>query len=495
MKRVAVVGGGIAGLATAIELEARGLEVLVLEGGDRVGGNLRTDREDDWIIERGPNGFLDNVPATLDLVRRVGLESSLQRANPRAAKRYLFRNGRLHLLPGGPLGFLKSPVLSVRGKLRVLLEPFARPRPEDVDETIYQFAARRIGHEAASVLVDAMVSGVFAGNVRELSLASTFPTMAGMEREHGGLVRAMLAKQRMRRAARRDAARRRGRGEDVAQLTRPGGPAGPAGTLTSCAGGLDRFPTAAARMLGDRVRMNTPVTALERDGAGGWTMVTEAGETVHADAVVLAVPAAVAAPLLEPLDGRLGRHVGAIRSASLAVVALGYDAATVGGAPDGFGFLVPRGEGPRILGCLWDSSLFPGRAPETRVLLRAMIGGAHDPAAVTLDDGTLVRIVREDLQTVMGISADPVLVRVYRHPGGIAQYATGHAARLAAIHERLTRLPGLSLTGSSYYGVSMNACIEHAVGHADRIVQWLAGDPTRRSAGAAVSTLHEAPSP
>ncbi|MGD2135416.1 MAG: protoporphyrinogen oxidase, partial [Gemmatimonadales bacterium] len=400
----------------------------------------------------------------------------------------------LHLLPGGPVGFLKSSVLSLRGRLRVLLEPFARGRPEGIDETIYHFAARRIGDEAASVLVDAMVSGVFAGNVHELSLASTFPTMAAMEREHGGLVKAMLAKQRQRRAARRDAERRRARGESVAELTQPGGPAGPAGTLTSFVEGLDRFPAAAAAALGSRVRLNVPVAALVRDDADGWDVQTGAGETIHADAVVLAVPSTVAAPLLEPLDAEVSRQVAGIESASLAVVALGYDGAAVGGAPDGFGFLVPRGEGPRILGCLWDSSIFPGRAPQGKVLLRAMIGGAHDAEAVTLDDDALVRIVRADLQTAMGISAEPVLVRIYRHSGGIAQYHVGHAVRLAEIHKGLTRLPGLSLTGSSYYGVSMNSCVERAERHAGQVVEWLAESRSWRARGAPDRAMHEASS-
>ncbi|MGM0669867.1 MAG: protoporphyrinogen oxidase, partial [Gemmatimonadota bacterium] len=233
MKRVVIIGGGITGLTTALHLKdgagrvPRGLEVVVLEANDDPGGNIRTRRVEGFTIERGPNGFLDNVPATPALVRRLGLEDQVQKADESAAKRFLYRDGRLHLLPAGPLGFLKSPVLSLPGRFRVFGEPFARSRPMGVDETIFDFASRRIGEEAASVLIDAMVSGVFAGNVRELSLASSFPRMAAMEAEHGGLVKAMLSRMREKKAAKREVEARRARGEDVEELTQPGGPAGP----------------------------------------------------------------------------------------------------------------------------------------------------------------------------------------------------------------------------------------------------------------------------
>lgn len=484
MPRVAVVGGGIAGLASAVHLRDCAqelqidLDVVVLETATRPGGNIRTERTGDgWVIEWGPNGYLDSVPATPALARRVGLGDEIRPSNANAAKRYLYRNGRLHLLPTGPLAFLRSPVLSPAGRVRVLLEPFAHAKPHGVDESIAEFASRRIGREAASVLIDAMVSGVFAGDIGALSLESTFPKMAAMEAEHGGLVRAMVARMRARHAARKQVDALHARGESTAALTQPGGPAGPAGTLTSFDHGLDRFPAAIAAHLGDAVRLGVAVEGLERTGDGAWRLECSDGSTVDADAVVLTVPATPAAALLETVDGQLSRLVGGIPSAGLAVVALGYDADAIGGEPDGFGFLIPRGEGLRTLGCLWDSSLFPGRAPSGKVLLRAMIGGAHDPEAVSLDDDALLSIVQADLSHTMGIDAAPVLTRVYRHRGGIAQYTVGHGKRLECIRRRLRDLPGLWLAGSSYEGVAMNACIERAVEHADEVVRWLAARP------------------
>jgi protoporphyrinogen/coproporphyrinogen III oxidase len=378
----------------------------------------------------------------------------------------------------------------VPGRLRVFAEPFASARPEGADESVYDFAARRIGPEAASVLVDAMVSGVFAGNVHELSLQSAFPKMARMEAEHGGLVRAMVAGMKGKRAARKEARARQARGEDAVELTRPGGPAGPGGTLTSFRPGLDTLVHGLAGAVGDSLRVRSPVSGIRRRDDSGlpsdaveaglqttpsnrpWTVLLASGEELDADAVVVATPSPRAAPLLEPLDPALGMAIAEIRTASLAVVALGYRAQDVPGI-DGFGFLVPRGAGPRILGCLWDSSIFPGRAPEGHVLMRAMIGGAHDPDAVSAPEGQLLEQVGRDLETIMGLNAEPVLSRVYRWPLGIAQYRVGHQQRLDRIHARLARYPGLWVAGSSFYGVSMNACFEKAPIQAAEILEFL----------------------
>lgn len=501
-KRVVVVGGGIAGLATAFHLQEGGgrvpggLEVRVLEASPEPGGNIRTRREEGFIIERGPNGYLDNAPATNALVRRLGLEDRVQKADPAAAKRYLFRRGRLHRLPSGPLSFLVSPVLSFRGRLRVLAEPFAPRKPEGVDETVFGFAARRIGQEAASVLVDAMVSGVFAGNVHELSLASAFPKMAAMEEEHGSLVKAMFALAKERRRARKEAEARRARGEPVEDAGPSGGPAGPGGTLTSFREGLDLLPKTLAAALGNALRCGVEVVEVEwvgggegvgeGEGGGGsggtdeeegylWKVRLASGETLPAHAVVLAVPAPKAVPLVAGLDPELAEVLGEIPTAPLAVVALAFDEGAMGGAPDGFGFLAPRGEGLRLLGCLWDSSIFPGRAPPGKVLLRAMIGGAHDPDVLSLTDQQIVATVLEDLQWAMGLRARPLWERVYRWRLGIAQYTVGHGARLARIHALLARKPGIWVAGSSYYGISMNACMEKAPSQAQEILAFLGG--------------------
>lgn len=484
LRRVVVVGGGIAGLATALQLADRGsalpggLDVRLLEAAPRLGGNIRTEHADGFTVEWGPNGFLDNVPAMGRLVERIGLTRAVRRADDAANKRFLFRRGRLHELPTGPGAFLTSPVLSLAGRLRVLLEPFAAARPDGVDESVHDFARRRIGVEAAEVLVDAMVSGVFAGDTRRLSLASAFPKMAAMEEEHGSLVRAGLARMRKRRAAKERAGERGAGGEEVEEPTRPGGPTGPGGTLTSFEGGLERLVEALAAALGDVVRRSAPVVRVEASEGGGrrWRVIDETGGSIDADAVVLAVPADRAAGLVRDADANLAGELEAIRTAGLAVVALGFETASLGRAPEGFGFLIPRCEGIRSLGCLWDSSIFPVRAPSDEVLVRVMIGGAHDPDAVRLDDGELLSTVRADLARTMALEAEPSFVRIYRHPRGIAQYEPGHGERLARIERCLQGLGGgLWLVGSSYYGVSMNACVETAENLTAEILDELAG--------------------
>ncbi len=452
MKRVVVVGGGIAGLATAFELrtaDSAGTEVTVLETAPRAGGNLETERVDGFTCEHGPNGFLDNAPDTLDLVRRLGLTARLLPSNDAARRRFLFREGQLHQLPEHPGAFLKSGVLSLKGRLRVLGEPFARSRPEG-DETIQAFAARRIGTEAADVLVDSMVSGVYGGDARTLSLRASFPKMWEMETAHGSLVRAMLAR------------RRRRSGESASVL--------PRGRLTSFIGGVQDLVDALTASLSLSVRTNSRVTGVTRLGQG-WRVGLQNGGTLDADAVVLAGGAVHSAAIVSGLDTSLALSLAAIPSAPIVVVALGFDRRTLDHPLDGFGFLVPRGERLPLLGALWDSSIFPNRAPEGHALVRVMLGGARDPARVSDDEDRLADTAREGLAQTMDLRNAPVWTRVIRHVTGIPQYTVGHLDRLAAVNAALNRLPGLFVTGNSYRGVSINACITDAKAVAMRVLK------------------------
>ncbi len=360
-QRVAIVGGGIAGLSVAHALVARdaarrGIDVVVLERIGAAGGNIRTDVLEGYICEWGPNGFLDNVPATLDLVKDLGLESRLQPSDDRARVRFIFRGGRLHPVPGGPGAFARSGLLSWPGKLRIALEPFARRRP-DGDETIHAFAARRIGHEAADVLIDSMVSGVFGGDARDLSLRACFPKMWQLETDHGGLFRALIA--RRARGPRRS-------GEAIGS---------PLGRLTSFTGGSEDLVRGLVTRLGDVVQTRAEVHGVRRV-SDGYRLDMAGREAIVADAVVLASGAATTARIVRPLDAPLTEILEAMPTAGMVVVCLGYEAHRLGRSLDGFGFLVPRGEGLRTLGVLWDSSVYPGRAPAGHALMRVMLGGA-----------------------------------------------------------------------------------------------------------------------
>lgn len=472
--RVVIVGGGIAGLATARALRAElpSAEILVLEAGDRTGGNVRTEQIDGYVCEAGPDGFLDNAPATLAFVDGIGLTPALLPSRDSARRRFMFRDERLREVPLSAAALLTSSLLSTRAKCRIACEPFSRRAPA-YDESILHFAERHLGREAAQILVGSMVSGIFAGNAAELSLKSCFPKMHDMDARYGSLVRAMLAKRGAHRMT--------------------NGVGAPAGRLTSFADGMESLIRAATRSLGDAVRIRSAVRTLHPRLLTGITRprlvgarsfsVRTADQAIEADAVVLAGPASESADLIAPFDTGAAQLLNGIETAPLVVACLGFDERTLiaeRGPLDGFGFLVPRGEGPRILGALWESSIYAGRAPVGKVLLRAMIGGAMDREAIDLDDGQLVAIIRDDLRKTMGVRVAPQFVRLFRHRRGIPQYAIGHSVRLARLEKRLREHPGLFLAGNSYRGVSINTCIEQAPDTAQRVAVHLQRSPAAR---------------
>jgi protoporphyrinogen/coproporphyrinogen III oxidase len=466
--RIVIVGGGIAGLAIAHALEtaAPRADVIVLEGSDRPGGCIRSEDVDGYLCENGPDGFLDSAPATSALIDELGLSSRLMPSRAEARRRFIFRAQRLHEVPTTAFGFASTGLLSAGAKLRVLAEPLSA-RPPRHDQTILRFAERHIGAEAAAVLVGSMVSGIFAGDASQLSLRSCFPSMHEMEAQYGSLLRAMLAKRRKGRTT--------------------GAPGAPAGRLTSFERGMEELVRAIAAALGPIVRTNHRVTGLQPRisttpsahrlvGARAFSVLSDT-QRIEADAVVLAGPADRSADLIRPFAADAAHRLGAIETAPLAVVCLGYDAAAVAaerGPLNGFGFLVPRGEGPRILGALCETSIYNGRAPAGKALLRVMIGGALDSHAVEFDDTTLLRIVRRDLELTMGLRLQPEFVHLVRHRRGIPQYTVGHGSRLERIERALAAFPGLFLAGNSYRGVSVNACIEDAQRVAARVVGHLA---------------------
>ncbi len=404
--KIAVLGAGIAGLTAAYHLR-QNAKVVVFEARDHVGGNIRTDRLDDCLIEWGPNGFLDNEPATLELVEELGLGPRVIRARESAAIRYVWRDGKLRKLPTAPPRFLLSDCLPLSARLRVLLEPFSRKAPGH-DESVHDFAVRHLGKGAADVLVDAMVTGIFAGDPSRLSLRSAFPKLHALEAEYGSLIKGA-----------------KGRG------------VGPKGTLTSFDDGLEVLPRELAKHLD--VRLGTPLDTLPE----GF------------DHVISTIPAPRAADLL---PASLAPTLRKIPTASVTVVALVFKRPI--DVPDAFGFLVPRGQGLRILGTLYDSSIFAGRAPKGYRSFRTLIGGRRDPEAVTLSDDELLHLVLRDLHRAWGSLPEPDAFQVIRHPMGIAQYELGHQELIAELDAACPS--GLRLAGSSYRGVALNACIKEA---------------------------------
>lgn len=468
MKRVIIIGGGISGLATAWLLREKArlaeteLELILLEKEARPGGKVRSIREGGYLCEWGPNGFLDSKPQTLELCRSIGLEGELHRSNDNARKRFIFSGGRLHPLPENPPSFLRSRLISWPGKLRLALEPtpFIRRAPPGVDESLADFARRRLGREALDKLIAPMVSGIFAGNPENMSLISCFPRIAELEREYGGLIRAMvrLAKQKKRERA---------EGKAVATA------AGPGGVLTSFRQGIQHLTDTLAASLGKILRPGNEVAWVRRGESVPWRVGCVDGAELEADLVIVASPAHAATGMLRDCDGVISSLLGNIPYASMTVVCFGYERERVGHPLDGFGYLIPRKEGRSILGTLWDSSMFEGRAPAGKVLLRSMVGGACFPEYIRLSDDEVVARVRNDLRDVMGVVNAPCFVRVFRHPRAIPQYVVGHGERLKALEERLALHPGLILTGNSYRGIGLNDCVAAAQRAADRALEAL----------------------
>ncbi len=456
MKKAVVVGGGISGLATAWLLREKAhaagieLEITLLEKERQAGGKIKSIRDDGYLCEWGPNGFLDSKPQTLDLCRALGVDGRLLRSNDNARKRFIYSEGVLHRLPENGPSFLKSDLISWPGKLRLALEPtpFIARAPKG-DETLAAFGRRRLGDEALKKLIAPMVSGIFAGDPETMSLQSCFPRIAELEREYGGLVRAMvkLAKKKKQELA---------EGKVVASA------AGPGGILTSFRGGIQELTDILTDRLGDGiVAADETVERISAGKSVPYRVMSDRGE-LDADLVILATPAYASASMLSDLDAYMSHLLDDIPYSSMTVVCFGYERERIARDLDGFGYLIAKEEKMNTLGTLWDSSIFEGRAPEGQVLLRSMLGGACFPGYIGLSDDEVRQRVMGDLKSIMGIEAEPSFIRIFRHEKAIPQYIVGHNDRVTALEEKLKSHPGLYLTGNSYRGIGLNDCVAAA---------------------------------
>jgi len=436
--KIAVVGGGISGLSAAYRLRRAGIDAVVLESESTAGGKIRSERREGFLVEHGPNGFLDSRLSVVRLARDVGLGGRILPASEVAKDRFLFVDGRLKPVPASPPAFLSSDILSIRGRLRVLMEYFVRARSEGGDESIFDFARRRIGLEAAERLVDAMVTGIFAGDSRALSLPAAFPKMARLEREFGGLFKGL-------RALRRE---------------NSGGPSGPSGRLSSFKGGLqDLVVGCVESMESDAVQTGRSVESVVQAEGGRWRVNAQGGDPLLVDGVVFATPTPVTARLVSPFSRGAAAPLEDIEYAPAAVVALGFPEDALSRPLDGFGFLVPSMEKRDILGVLWSSTLFAERAPDGQVLLRTIVGGAHRPELIELDDEALISTVSAELSAAFGCDlTQPSFQRIVRWPQGIPQYTMGHLDRVQRAKAALAEHRGLFVLGNGVAGVSLADC-------------------------------------
>lgn len=451
MSHIGIVGAGPSGLAMAEALRRRGYQTTVLEAEDRVGGKVGSDLQEGFVLERGPHGFLGRVPAAFELIDRLGLGQDLVEADERSARRFLVRDGRLVKVPEGPGDLMASGLLSWAGKLRLMTEPLWPPEgPED--ESVQDFAVRRLGPEAAEVMVDAIVTGIYGGDPARLSLRAAFPRMHDLERAHGSLIRGQFA---LARANKRlsPAEKRRRR------------------SLYSFKGGLQQLVDGLARVAGP-VRTGHPVEGLG-PAEGGWWVEGPFGRMVF-DGLVLAAPAFVTADLVGPLSPAAAQAARAIPHAPISVVMQAFPAQVLKRRPDGFGFLAPHREGRNLLGCIWASSVFPEHAPHGLVSFRTLHGGARRPELAEGTDEELLARSREELIALAGVDpeAQPLIRKVVRWPRGIPQYERGHHARVAAMDAVERDQPGLFVVGNGFRGVALLDCIEESERAAQRITRW-----------------------
>lgn len=453
-----IVGGGISGLAVGhwLRLHEEPGRWQLWEASDRVGGTIGTDRVEGYSIDWGPNGFLDREPLTLKMVEELGLTSRLERANEQSENRFILKGGRLHPVPFSPPAMITTGLLRPQEKLRLFAEPLIPGRRDDEDESVFDFAARRIGRAAAETFVDPMVSGVFGGLARELSLPSCFPIMREMELEYGSLVKALIARMRKKRAQRHGTQKK------------SGGPAGPGGWLTSFQTGLDVLVEVLEERLRPIIRTSQPATSISY-GGGLWEVGDDRGNKARARRLVIACPTGAAARMTAGFDRDLAAAFSAIPYAAIAVVASGHRRQDVAHPLDGFGFLVPRNQGLRTLGSIWTSSIFTDRAPEGNVQFRTMFGGAGDPSVIGLSDAELWAAVEREIGPLLGIRREPAFLRVYRWKEGIPQFTLGHRERRRRLEEIAAGHQGLHFVGNAYYGVGLNDCVKMAHAVAERI--------------------------
>lgn len=447
-----IVGGGISGLTTATALDRKGLNILCVESNPRPGGSIVTWKKEGFLFELGPNAVLDNCPEIDGLLSTAGILDKKITASPDSGRRYIVRNGRLAALPSGPFSFAFSGAFSVGARLRILREPFIPPPAAETDETVASFTIRRLGKEFLDYAVAPFVSGVYAGDPYKLSLQQAVPRIAALEREHGSLIRAAIA-------------------------IRKGGQ--PKGAIISFRNGLQALPETLGSLLGNSLLPSSRVTGIARDGKLYDVKVSLVnGETLplKCRSVATAVPAEETSSILSGFPGTFPEGISTLPYAPVAVISLGFRKKDVRDPLRGFGFLAPEVENRFILGCLYTSSLFPQRAPSGHVALTAFAGGTVHPERAFLDEERMVAETMTDLSTLLGIEAEPGIVRVTAWEKAIPQYLLGHGSYKTARSRFEEENPGIFVSGNLLDGVSVGNCIRNAFAAAERVACFIEKD-------------------
>ncbi len=465
---VVVIGAGISGLSCAhrlFELKKKGgknFDVLLLEAGDRLGGNIETEKRAGFVLEKGPDAFLREKPWALDLVKRLGLESEIIETGPSQPRSFLVRKGRLLAIPEGfyligpsrILPFLNTPIFSLRGKLRILSEAFIPKKYDDTDESVGNFIRRRFGKECLERAGQALLAGIYTGDPDTLSLLATMPRFRELEKKYGSVIRGL----------------RREMGLYRESFKKVSGPR--YGLFVSFKNGMQTLTDALSEKIPDAtIHLNTLVKKISRDPIKNlWKIQTAQGQCIEADAVCVALPALQIKELLKQDCPALSEKLSELLYESVAVINMAYRTQELVVMPKkGFGFVAPRTEKRAVLACTFVDQKFENRAPKGGKLFRAFIGGAFGREFLEKNNQELVELAQKDMRELLGIKTNPFFSHVQRYPSAMVQYAVGHLDWLAEVRAQVEKNPGLHLTGSSFGGVGIPDCIREAEEQAEKI--------------------------
>ena len=444
--KIAIVGGGISGLATAFYIKKGNpkAQITLFEKEDKLGGKMMTKECKGFLFEEGSNGFLSNKPDTLNLVKESGNEDLLLRSSDKARMRFIYKDA-LHKLPETPGAFLATPLLSWFGKLRVAAEIFIPAKKDDSDETLQSFGYRRVGKEMTNAFLDPMTAGIFASKPDKISVNAAFPAVVKLEKEYGGLFKGMLKKKKKE--------------------------AGPGGVLMSFKGGVGAFIDSLAKSIDMEIKTNTQIKSIEKEDDKFVLHVED--DTEEFDKVILSTPAYESAKILNKVDPEFSVLLHDVEYSPISVVGLGYD--NLKHNLNGFGLLTTTSSKKDILGVLWDSSIFTDRASQDRKALRVMIGGQRNPTLALKSEEELKSIAIQGVKETMGIEELPSTVYVKKWEKGIPNYRVGHLEKMGKLFEKLKKYEGLSLSSNAYFGVGLNDCVKNSKEVADEVLNNLKG--------------------
>lgn len=460
---VAIIGGGIAGLAAAYQLQVHAeqkgeaLQFFLLEKETRVGGNISTEIKDGFVIDGGPDCFISEKPATLQLCHELGIQDRLMKTNESVRRTFILWKGKLHELPEGFMllvptnvsSFLRNSLISPLGKVRMAMDLFLPAKKAEEEESLAGFVRRRLGKEVLERIAEPLVAGIHAGDPETMSLISSFPRFIELENRYRSIILGMMKRRR----------------HFLQEINKKKGGAQYTMFMTLKAGLSEITEALKARLVPQTIQTGNAVVAVEklRDEATGadwgYSLKLANGKSLKARTVILTTPAYTTAELVESIDPKLSKELLSIPYVSTATVSLAYKRKDVSHPLNGFGFVVPRLERRKIMASTWSSIKFANRAPKNHLLLRCFVGGANNQHLSLLSEPEVVSIVRDELREIMGIGSEPLFARVFRWERSMPQYTLGHRHKLLRIEERLSFLPGLYVAGSAYWGIGISDCI------------------------------------